>query len=130
MSDDYNRFYRHNCNFVFTQSVRLIFIFCSFAIFCLLLYVWVKDIFAQIQFWILLTWVVAITRLSWASGREVVEKKMVERLRDEKLKDGSKQPENVAEVELPEDEKSQSWRLALLAYSLATPLVLASPIMF
>jgi hypothetical protein len=78
----------------------------------------------------LTTWLFAITRLSWASGREVVEKKLVERLRDEKLKNGSIQAENVGEVELPEDEKSQAWRIALLAYSLATPLILASPIMF
>ena len=55
---------------------------------------------------------------------------MVERLRDEKLKDGSIQPENISEVELPEDEKSQTWRQAILYYSMAAPLVLASPFMY
>ena len=102
----------------------------SFAIWGLLLYVWVKDVFAQLQFWILTVWLVSVTRLAWVSGREVVEKKMVERLRDEKLKDKSVLPENVAEVELPEEDKSQGWRIAMLGYSLATPLVVASPVMF
>ena len=55
---------------------------------------------------------------------------MVERLRDEKVKDKSVLPENVAEIELPEEDKSQAWRVAMLAYSLAAPLVFASPVMF
>ena len=33
-------------------------------------------------------------------------------------------------MELPEDEKSKLWKFALLSYSVAAPLVLASPIMF
>ena len=52
----------------------------------------------------------ASTKLAWSAGREVVERKMTERLRQEKLNDGSIQPENVTEIELPEDEKSQTWR--------------------
>jgi cystathionine beta-lyase/cystathionine gamma-synthase len=46
LSDDYNRFYRHNFNFKLTQSLRLVFSLISFSIWGLLLYVWVKDIFA------------------------------------------------------------------------------------
>ena len=33
-------------------------------------------------FYILTLWLVASTKLAWSAGREVVEKKMVERLRD------------------------------------------------
>ena len=72
----------------------------------------------------------ASTKLAWSAGREVVERKMTERLRQEKLNDGSIQPENVTEIELPEDEKSQTWRQAILFYSLAAPLVIASPVMY
>ena len=36
----------------------------------------------------------------------------------------------MAEIELPEDEKSQTWRQAILFYSLGAPLVLASPVMY
>ena len=48
-----------------------------------------KAIFAQLQFYILTLWLVAITAVACAAGRQVVEVKMVEKLKDEKLKDGS-----------------------------------------
>ena len=54
---------------------------------------------------------------------------MVERLRDEKLKANEVLPENVAEIELPEEDKSDMWIIAQLYYSMAAPLVLAAPIM-
>ena len=74
------------------------------------------------------TWLYAYTRLAWASGRAVVEYKMVTRLRDQKLQEKSVMPENVAEVDLPDDKKSKAWQRAMLAYQLAAPLVIASPI--
>lgn len=46
VSDDYNRLYRHNFNFKATQVLRLFNLIGSFAIWCILLYVWVKAIFA------------------------------------------------------------------------------------
>lgn len=48
VSDDYNRLYRHNFNFKCTQTLRLINIIVSFAIWAMLLYVWVKAVFAQL----------------------------------------------------------------------------------
>jgi len=89
VSDDYNRLHRHNFNFKCTQTIRLINMIASFFLWCILLYVWVKAVFAQLQFYILTLWLISSTKLAWSAGREVVEKKMVERLRDEKLKDGS-----------------------------------------
>ena len=53
---------------------------------------------------------------------------MVTRLRDQKLQEKSVLPENVAEVDLPDDKKSKAWQRAMLAYQLAAPLVIASPI--
>lgn len=130
VGDEFNRYSKHNCNFKFTQSLRLLFMTFSFAIWALLLYVWAKAIFAQLQFYTLTLWLYAITSVACSSGREVVEVKMVSRLQQEKLKEGLIKPEQVDEVELPSDEKSGMWKLAQISYSLATPLIMASPIMF
>ena len=46
VSEDYNRLYRHNFNFKCTQSFRLANMVASFAIWCILLYVWVKAVLA------------------------------------------------------------------------------------
>jgi len=89
VSVEYNRLAKHNCNFKLTQSVRLFFIVASFAIWGLLLYVWAKAICAQLQFYILTLWLFCITTVSCSAGREVVEHKMVERLKTQKIKDGS-----------------------------------------
>ena len=48
VSEEYNRVARHNYNFVVTQSIRLVIILISFFFWGILLYVWVKDIFAQL----------------------------------------------------------------------------------
>ena len=44
--------------------------------------------------------------------------------------DKSIEPEQVDEIELPSEDKSNQWKTALISYSVALPLVLASPIMF
>ena len=88
VSAEYNRVARHNYNFVCTQSIRLAIIFISFFLWGILLYVWVKDIFAQLQFYILTIWLFAISSLAWASGREIYEAKMVVKIREEKLSEG------------------------------------------
>jgi len=36
----------------------------------------------------------------------------------------------VDELELPEEDKSDQWKGALISYSVAMPLILASPIMY
>ena len=46
VSEDYNRLYRHNFNFKCTQSFRLANMVASFALWCILLYVWVKAVLA------------------------------------------------------------------------------------
>ena len=72
----------------------------------------------------------AIASVAQSSGRQVVELKLTQRLKDDKLKEGKIEPEQVDEVELPKDEKSSFWKFALINYTFAAPLVLASPIMF
>ena len=130
VNEELNRFKLHNCNFKFTQTIRLIFMLSTFAVWGLLLYVWAKAVIAQFQFWILTFWLIAVSVTACSSGREVVEVKMLEKIKTEKLKDGSIQPEQAGDVELPKDEKSNLWKTAILFYSFATPLVIASPIMY
>ena len=48
VDDDFNRMSKHNCNFKCTQTMRLLFMSSSFALWCILLYVWSKAIFAQL----------------------------------------------------------------------------------
>ena len=78
----------------------------------------------------MLIWIVAISGVACSAGREVVELKLVHRLKNEKLKEGKIHPEQIDDVELPSDEKSTLWKFALICYEMAAPLVLASPIMF
>ena len=121
---------KFNCNFKAIQSVRLVFMIASLALLGCLMYVWVKAIFAQLQFYILLVWCYAIIAIGCSSGREVVQVKMVENLKNEKRREKDADPEVIDQMELPADEKSQFWRRATIAYSFAVPLVFASPIMF
>ena len=93
VSEDYNRLSKHNVNFKFTQSIRLSCMVVCFGIWAILLYVWGKAIFAQLQFYILTIWLYAISLVSCSAGREVVEVKMVSRIKETKLKEGSIQPE-------------------------------------
>ena len=72
VNDEYNRFSKHNINLKLTQSIRLFFMLTSFAVWCILLYVWAKAIFAQLQFYILTFWLYAITAVACSAGREVV----------------------------------------------------------
>ena len=130
VSDEYNRLFMHNYNFTATQSVRLGIMIGSFVIWGILVYVWVKDVIAQLQFYTLTLWLIAISSLSCSAGREVVEKKLIHKLKEEKLKDGSIQPEQVSEVDLPLDEKSTLWRFSLIMYTMASTLVVANPIIF
>ena len=67
---------------------------------------------------------------AWSSGREVVEVKMLEKIKTDKLKDGSIKPEQAGDIELPKEEKSNVWEHAMVFYAYATPLVIASPIMY
>ena len=94
------------------------------------MYVWAKEIFCQLQFYVLGLWIYAILNVATSAGREVVELKMVNKIKEDKLKAGTIQPEQVDEIELPSEEKSVKWKTAIIAYSVATPLVLATPIMF
>lgn len=129
MDEDLNRVKRHNFNFKCTQTIRLIFMLLSFAVWGILVYVWAKALLSQLQFWILTLWLYAITTVSISAGRQVVEEKLTERLRDEK-EEGGMAAEQLDQVKLPTEERSNMWKSATIVYSIATPLVLASPIMF
>lgn len=110
--------------------MRLLGILASVCIWCVLLFVWAKAVFAQLQFWILTIWIYAISSFALSAGREVCEIKMLRKLQDEKIAEGKIEAEQVDEIELPAEEKSGAWKTALIAYSVATPLVLSSAIMY
>ena len=74
-------------------------------------------------------WILAIMKIATSSGREVVQVKMLNKLKQDKLNSGAIEPEQVDELELPAEEKSDEWKGALITYSVAMPLILASPIM-
>ena len=101
-----------------------------FALWCILLYVWSKAVFAQLQFYILTIWLYSISTVAFSSGREIVQAKMLEKIKQDKLNAGEVGMENVDEIELPAEEKSIRWKRAVISYSLSTTLVLASPIMY
>lgn len=130
VGDDYNRVAKHNCNFKCTQSMRLIMIFLSFCLWGTLLYVWAKSVLSQLVFFTLTAWIIAISFVAFSAGREVCEAKMVDRIKNQKLNDGSILPEQADEIELPSEEKSHMWKKAVIFYSVATPLVLSTPCMF
>ena len=102
----------------------------SIALWGTLLYIWAKSVLAQLVFFTLTIWVIAITLLAFSSGREVCEAKLVDRIKNQKLADGSILPEQADEIELPSEEKSHLWKKALIFYSVASPLILAVPCMF
>ena len=81
LEDTFNRVKLHNINFVATQSIRLLMLTASFAFWIMLVYVWVKAVFSQILFYTLTLWLVASCSVALASGREVVEVKMLEKLK-------------------------------------------------
>ena len=114
-----NQVKNHNINFKVTQTLRLVFILASFTVWGILSYVWVKDFCAKLQFWIMTLWLYAYTIMSIAAGAKVVEEKKTLKLRRKE------EPK-----ELPQSEVSTLWISATKAYAFATPLVLASPIMF
>jgi len=60
VDDDCNRLAKHNYNFTVIQSIRLTFILVSIMIQGILLYVWAKDVFAQLQFYVLLLFIIGI----------------------------------------------------------------------
>ena len=117
-----NTFQYTNCNFKVVQSIRLAMIICSLVIWLTLGFIMVKEVLYQLHFWIFSIWLYAISSIAISSGRKKVEAVMLEKLqREESEKE---------DVELPEEEVTTYWRLALVAYSLALPLVCASPIQY
>ena len=93
LGDDYNRVSKHNCNFKLTQTLRLIMMVSSFAIWGMLLYIWAKTVLSQLVFWSLTLWIFAISTMAISSGREVCEIKMLDRLKNKKLAEGTIEPE-------------------------------------
>jgi len=72
--------------------------------------------------------------LAVSAGRLVVETKMLKKLNEEKKKNFSKVnkffgPQDEVE-QLPEDERSTMWRSAIMLYTVSTPLVWISLILF
>ena len=129
LGDDYNRVSKHNCNFKFTQTLRLIMMVSCFAIWGMLLYIWAKTVLCQLVFWSLSLWIYAISTMAISSGREVCEIKMLDRLKNKKLEEGSVEPEQIDDIELPAEEKSGMWKKAVIFYDLAGPLIVSIAIM-
>ena len=80
VDDEFNRVAKHNCNFKFIQTVRLLSILASGCLWCVLLFIWAKASFAQLQFWILCIWIYSISIFALSAGREVCEIKMLRKL--------------------------------------------------
>ena len=95
---------------------------CSLIIWLTLGFIMVKEVLYQIHFWILSIWLYAISSIAISSGR-----KKVETIMKEKLENGENENED---TELPEEEVTTYWKLALIAYSMALPLVCTSPIQY
>jgi len=110
--------------------MRLVMMLVSIGLWGLLLYVWAKSVLSQLVFFTLTIWIAAISMVAFSSGREVCEAKMVDRIKNTKLEEGSILPEQADEIELPSEEKSHMWKRAVIYYSMATPLILATPVMF
>ena len=121
----------HNINFKCTQTFRLIIFVTSLLIWLMMLYVWGKAIFGQIVFYTMSVFLYAMTTISVSAGREVVEEKMLENLKEKRRVDPKEaNREAIDEMELPADEKSGLWKYAVTSYAIGAPLVLAAPIIF
>ena len=130
VSEFFNRVKEHNINFKVTQSIRIFMFLISLANWTLLLYVWSKAILGQIVFYTLTIWIYALTTLAISAGREVVEVKILEKLKAKKRDEPNANLEAIDEMELPSEDKSKMWKIAVTAYTLAAPFVFSVPIMF
>lgn len=121
----------HNINFKCTQTFRLIIFVTSLLIWLMMLYVWGKAIFGQIVFYTMSVFIYAMTTISVSAGREVVEEKMLEKLKEKRRCDPKEtNREAIDEMELPVEEKSGLWKYAVTSYAIGAPLVLTVPIIF
>jgi hypothetical protein len=82
IGDDYNRVSKHNCNFKCTQAIRLIMMFFTLAVLGSLMYIWAKSILAQLVIFSLGIWFFAQTLIALSAGREVVEVKMLDKIKN------------------------------------------------
>ena len=129
LQDTFNRTKLHNCNFVGTQILRLLSFFVTLAFLVIMLFIWVKACAGRILFLALVLWGFSQVAFSVSAGREVVEVKMLEKLKQKK-RDAGANPETIVELELPSDEKSTLWKQAVYMYSFAVPLAVSVPIMY
>ena len=130
LSGFFNRVSMHNINFKWTQSIRIVMFLFNLTNWIVMLYVWGKAILGQIVFYTLSIWIYALTTVAISAGREVVEVKILEKLKAKKRAEAGANLEAIDEMELPSDEKSTLWKVAITAYTLGTPLVFAVPIMY
>ena len=95
-------------------------------------FIMVKEVLFQIHFWILSVWLYAISCTAISSGRQVVEAKMLQKEKEKRGQDHniSQSSEAGGIIQLPDEEKTTYWKLALIAYSMALPLVCASPFQY
>lgn len=100
-------------SFAKMQIVRLIFLLLLFIIWCINFYINVKKCVIYLNFWAITTTVLALGFLFVSSGRQVIERKLRER--------GD---------EVPEKERSRTWKMAVFFYTLAWPLTIVSNVIF
>ena len=65
------------------QSVRLAMMISSLAIWLTLGFIMVKEVLYQLHFWVLTVWLYAICAVAISSGRQVVEAKMLLKMKRE-----------------------------------------------
>ena len=112
-----------NLPFKHVQTARLVMILLLAIVMVMLFFVLVRMAFFYFSFWsvVLLWWYLLMVGLS--AGRQVVEQKLTAKLVEQAKSDPKVSPS------LPEEEKSKTWRSAVVLFGLALPLVFMNPIL-
>lgn len=121
-----------NLNFKCVQTTRLIMMITIGVLWLLQGFTLVRVSPFYISWWTLSFLFAALLRTSLASGRKVVEGKMLENLRIEKSEERAKikRANPADDLQLPAEEVKENWRSGIVLYSIAIPLTWVSVIIF
>lgn len=121
-------------NFKVVQSIRLAMIVTLTVTWFMCFYILVRQILFYLSFYAASIQLAAHITLSICCGRLVVEQKMLSKLNNEKLSNYRRMnkaflPQDRIS-ELPEEDRSTMWRPAIMLYTVSTPFVWMSLILF
>ena len=121
-------------NFKCVQSIRLLMIAILLGVWFTVFYILVRQILFFVSFYASTLQLAAQLLLAISAGRLVVETKMLKKLNEEKKKNFSKVNKFFSQgdmvEQLPEEDQSSMWRAAIMLYTVSTPLVWISLILF